>query len=159
MVDSSKNSNYFIVYLIEDAVQVWHFAHLIRKHSKQIVSDKTKFLLAEHGEITLMELLKRRIDLVCKHHIKVQRERETLHEMMEELILGHSVVREPIAIAQPLVRESLVRKIQAQDGKPERGIALVRTLHKKVLELEERLALLERKSGTPDESDVPLTTN
>ncbi len=158
MVDSSKNSNYFIVYLIEDSVQVWHFAHLIRKHSKQIVSDKTKFVSAEHGEITLIELLKKRVDLVCKHHIKVQRERDTLHEMIEELTLGHSAVREPIAIAQPLIREALIRKIQAQEGKPERGIALVRTLHKKILELEERVALLEGKSGTP-ESDVPLTTN
>jgi hypothetical protein len=158
MVDSSKNSNYFIFYLIEDAVQVWHFAHLIRKHSAQIISDQTKFTSAEHGSITLLEFLNKRVDLVCKHHIKTQTERETLQEMMEDLTLGNSVVREPLTVAKPLVREAIKRKMQSQEDKPERGIALIRTLHGKVLELEKRVSILEGRGSAP-ESDAPLTTN
>lgn len=158
MVESSKkNSNYFIVYLIEDAVQVWHFAHLIRKHSRQILLDNTEFASAEHGPITLLNLLKKRVDIACKHHLKLHQERETLIEMMEELLSGKSRAKEPIAIAQPLIREALNRKIKAQEEKPERGIALIRTLQRKIFELEERVAVLEGKSsGT---SDAPLTTN
>ncbi len=155
VVSSKQSSNYFIVYLIEDSVQVWHFAHLVRKHSRQILLDKTEFITAEHGSVTLLDLLKKRVAIACKHHLKTQRERETLEEIMEELITGRSPIKEPIAIAQPLVREALTKKIKSQEDKPERGVALVRSLHKKVLELEERLAILEGKAPL----DAPLTAN
>lgn len=153
-MDLSKNR--FIVYLIEDAVQVWHFAHIARKHARQIRDPRNVFLVADHGNISLMELFRKRVDLVCKHHLKSKQEQDTVRDILEELEEGDTPVREPIAIAKPAAREELIRKMKMNENKPERGVALTRLMHQKILELEERVSVLERKLSS---LNVPLPTD
>jgi hypothetical protein len=137
MVTQTQNYGRFLMPVIEDAVQLWHFVQIARKYSSSIIQDEelhNKFI--------------ERATIVKEKHMKSQREMDSLDEILEELQDLKDGSIKPV----PQVRKTLppdempnlVAKIEDLESKlQKKPQALLRSIHSIVVEMDARLRRIE----------------
>lgn len=123
----------YLLPVIEDSVQLWHFVQLVRKYGSIIAEDDV-----------LYDSFRNRAIVAKDKHVSSQKEKEGIDETLEELDeikLGKiKVVRE----IKPVTKIEKVHK-EADAGIHKKPYTLLRSVHSLLVEMDARLRRLEDK--------------